>query len=217
MALNVLVDTDNLRIIKVAKTVQQLEFWADILCPLNDFKIQGHTKKAWSAYSDLEIRHMLTNMCGEPPPANAAQKDLYTYCHSVVAEFPVDETPLKDLKKRLGEEPPCREPFGPDGGQTEVLDQDAEKSPQIHTAEGEPPPPATEPKPAASAAPRKKGATKRVWEIADQLVVTGGKPTADPEQLKAFRAALIQACEAEGINKSTAGTQYSKWKKAQGI
>lgn len=47
-----------------------------------------------------------------------------------------------------------------------------------------------------------KGATARVWAIAD------GMPTAD-------RASIIAACVAEGINPSTAGTQYSKWKKAR--
>lgn len=50
-----------------------------------------------------------------------------------------------------------------------------------------------------------KGATKLVWEIADRI--TGDGPI--------DRAVIIAACEAEGINKSTAGTQYSKWKRAR--
>jgi len=47
-----------------------------------------------------------------------------------------------------------------------------------------------------------KGVTARVWEIA------AGVPSGD-------RAKIIAACVAEGINASTAATQYSKWKKAQ--
>jgi hypothetical protein len=47
-----------------------------------------------------------------------------------------------------------------------------------------------------------KGVTARVWEIA------AGIPSGD-------RAKIIAACVAEGINASTAATQYSKWKKAQ--
>lgn len=47
-----------------------------------------------------------------------------------------------------------------------------------------------------------RGATARVWAIADTM------PKAD-------RATIIAACVAEGINPSTAGTQYSKWKKSQ--
>lgn len=50
-----------------------------------------------------------------------------------------------------------------------------------------------------------KGATARVWAIADE--VTGDGPI--------DRTKVIEACVAAGINKSTAGTQYSKWKKSR--
>lgn len=49
-----------------------------------------------------------------------------------------------------------------------------------------------------------RGATAKVWEIADGVG-------------KADRNAIIAACVAQGINPSTAATQYSKWKKARGI
>lgn len=51
-----------------------------------------------------------------------------------------------------------------------------------------------------------KGATAKVWEIADRVHAASGLD----------RGKIIAACEAEGINTSTAGTQYSKWKKAKG-
>lgn len=46
------------------------------------------------------------------------------------------------------------------------------------------------------------GATKRVWEICDAH---------EGED----RSEIIAACTAEGINPSTAATQYGKWKKAR--
>lgn len=49
-----------------------------------------------------------------------------------------------------------------------------------------------------------RGATAKVWEIADGVG-------------KADRNAIIAACVAQGVNPSTAATQYSKWKKARGI
>jgi hypothetical protein len=52
-----------------------------------------------------------------------------------------------------------------------------------------------------------KGATARVWAIADETTERLGKVD---------RAAIMAACEAAGINPATAGTQYSKWKKARG-
>lgn len=57
-----------------------------------------------------------------------------------------------------------------------------------------------------SAAPS-KGATARVWAIADEITEKLGG-TID-------RAKIIEACVAAGINKATASTQYSKWKKAK--
>ena len=51
-----------------------------------------------------------------------------------------------------------------------------------------------------------KGATKKVWDIADQVYGERGLD----------RAAIMAACEAAGVNKATAGTQYSKWRKTRG-
>lgn len=52
-----------------------------------------------------------------------------------------------------------------------------------------------------------KGATAKVWEIADASVATLGKVD---------RAAIIAGCVGQGINPATAATQYSKWKRARG-
>jgi hypothetical protein len=53
-----------------------------------------------------------------------------------------------------------------------------------------------------------RGATAQVWAIAD---------TFRNEKGHADRAAIIGLCVAAGINAATAGTQYSKWKKARGV
>lgn len=52
--------------------------------------------------------------------------------------------------------------------------------------------------------PRTGSTTGRVWEIADSLWPAGSTM---PD-----RKAVIAACEAKGINPSTASTQYGKWK-----
>lgn len=63
-------------------------------------------------------------------------------------------------------------------------------------------------------APSKPGATKRVWEIADSKYAIQ-VPT--PENIKLFRKAVVDACEAEGINPGTAATQFGKWKATKGL
>lgn len=52
-----------------------------------------------------------------------------------------------------------------------------------------------------------KGATALVWAIADTYVNEKGRVD---------RTAIIGLCTAAGINVSTAGTQYAKWKKTRG-
>jgi len=68
------------------------------------------------------------------------------------------------------------------------------------------------------AAPRKEAgrpkagsATGRVWEIADGVIAAGTHNLSD----KGLRGAVVGAAVAEGINPSTAGVQFLKWKKSQ--
>lgn len=78
------------------------------------------------------------------------------------------------------------------------------------------PPPVDKVKPAKVSAPAArrddggaapvKGATAMVWTIADKVVKELGRVD---------RPSIINACVAQGINQATAGTQYSKWKKAR--
>ena len=53
--------------------------------------------------------------------------------------------------------------------------------------------------------PKAGGITARVWEIADGI-------EGDPNS-KSFREALIAACAAENIKKTTATAQFNRWKK----
>jgi hypothetical protein len=55
------------------------------------------------------------------------------------------------------------------------------------------------------------GATGKVWDIADLLCE--GVPSAS----KDLRKKIMDACEAADINLTTAGVQYSKWKKSHGF
>lgn len=62
----------------------------------------------------------------------------------------------------------------------------------------------------AVSAPSPKGATGKVWEIADGM-------HAETPLMASDRARVIAACQAVGINPATAATQWSKWKKARGV
>lgn len=55
--------------------------------------------------------------------------------------------------------------------------------------------------------PAAGSATGKVWELADQARAAHGEGPLDKE----FRRSVIKACEAAGVNPSTASVQYSKW------
>ena len=62
--------------------------------------------------------------------------------------------------------------------------------------------------PAVAGIPGAGSKTGRVWEIADEIWLAAGKPS----DTKGIRKQIIEACEAQGINGSTASVQYGKWK-----
>ena len=57
-------------------------------------------------------------------------------------------------------------------------------------------------------APKQGSKTGRVWEIAEEIYVAQPKPA----DFKVMRKLIVDACEAEGINTSTASVQFSKWR-----
>lgn len=59
--------------------------------------------------------------------------------------------------------------------------------------------------------PKGGSKTGRVWEIAEPIYEAAPKPV----DWKALRKQIVAACEAEGINSSTASVQYGKWKQTK--
>ena len=57
--------------------------------------------------------------------------------------------------------------------------------------------------------PSKGTTSARIWEIADYYTTETGSP--------AVRGDVVGACVAEGLNSSTASTQYGRWRKFNGL
>jgi len=60
--------------------------------------------------------------------------------------------------------------------------------------------------------PKAGSKTGRVWEIAEMIWQKSGCAS----NIKAMRKEIIEACEGEGINSSTASVQFGKWKSTKG-
>lgn len=59
--------------------------------------------------------------------------------------------------------------------------------------------------------PKGGSKTGRVWEIAEPIY----QAAADKSNWKELRRLIVEACENEGINSSTASVQYGKWKQTK--
>lgn len=70
--------------------------------------------------------------------------------------------------------------------------------------------------PTQSRPPSSKGATGRVWTIADEEVRLI-KEQGDTPDIKSLRKRVIEICVENGIHEATAATQWSKWKKDKGL
>lgn len=200
MAKSILIDNNNLEVLKVVSSVRKAEYWADILIPYNDFLIVGTAKKDLSAYTPLELARLYHHLTGEHPPEDIEYSKLLTGVHVEMQRIGEDETPIKDLKKQLRNQDPAVPEIGVKGD---------EETEETFESPDRPEPPKTPRRPSGTVKPLKRpkegSATGKVWDIADSLVTEGSEaPT---------RQQVVEACEEQGLNKSTASTQYGKWKK----
>lgn len=181
----VLICTRDMRFWKSAPTVEQAEYWAELLLPNDDFVITGSNNRWYSRFTSIELKTLYQNYYQQQMP------DSYDYGQQVLAvahiasELVCDSTPLETLAERLGRPLPSTIPLPPPA---------PTRSPRN---EG----------PTEYSRPKEGTATGRVWAIADALQASLGRlPT---------RQEVATEGQKEGINPSTASTQYGKWKGSQ--
>jgi hypothetical protein len=134
-----------------------------------------------------QLQYLYWNTMQLPPPAEYA--DLVKAMQAAAELLPVDATPVETLEREVARLYP---------------DEPGQRSdkPKEPRAPGEP-----------HERPKGTSTTGRVWEVADaQFAALSPANDATNADWKAIRTAIVAACEAEGINKATAATQYSKWK-----
>jgi hypothetical protein len=210
MALYVLVDNKELVFLKGAKSVKQLECWAEIVCKKNDFLILPTAeRRPWSVYGIGELAVLYAKATGGSIPPG----DYSSAIRSVVdLAKKIDEDPatFETLVKKLGGKEPRIDPrpLWRDGVNPEIEGTKAHAEAKARRDAKAATPDAPRPERGAPSgvpcARPKGGVTGRVWAIAD-TAAQGGKTG------KELRAAIIATCVAEGIDPSTAATQYSKW------
>jgi len=186
----ILIDNENLVFLKKAASIEALEYWADILIPKKDFLITGLNNRDYSCYTSYELRLLYKDMSGETIPDTIEYPKLIKGVVHLLQTADTDRTSIEELVKRLGR----------------PLDKEHLPPP----IENEAP---TKKAPGGSIIPNrpKEGTTTaKVWQIADTIYRDFDIDLNNPD----LRNRVISDCEKLGINKSTAATQFSKWKRA---
>lgn len=143
--------------------------------------------RGFSKMDAEQLQYLFWNTTQAPPPEDYAE--LVKQMLEVAEKCPVNDTPLLSLEKEV------KRLYPDEGKKTSEAKQPGTVSKQPGTP---------------SERPKGTSTTGRVWELGDG-VLNGYLPTSEVEW-KDVRGKLMAACEAEGINKATAATQYSKWK-----
>lgn len=218
----ILIDTQENRLVKAVSTVEQAIQWANILIPLQDFKVlatgfedEGAEKKKWSCFTLDDLKILYARATGNQYTRND-YPDLLGRVFAIAASMELDETPLAELEEQTGRTATVNEDFKMSEQQTPP-DAPAEVTPKTtvpaanELAGGAPNTGGSVP--GSGEKPMKRpGAgtvTGAIWEICDQLSQAqgGGQPP---------RKDVMAEGKAKGYQESTIATQYGKWRKFHG-
>lgn len=199
---HVLINNDTLEIVKVVPTMEQALSWAEALMPYNDFLVVGTENKEYSCYTHYELASIYHNATGDTVPREMEYAKLLQGVVHLAKNWAVDETEAETIQEEYG----VTVPDEPEPPRVAVV-----AAPLPDTA------PSGKSRPAAAPAkapgrPKPGSSTGKVWDIADKVLADHADMGLNAKEL---RATVIAQCEAEGINPSTAATQFGKWKKAQ--
>lgn len=105
----ILIHMPKLRVMKVAPTLRQAEYWAELTCKGVDFRVQGAENRYWSRFSMMELS-MIYMQAGGPSGKWTEYAQALRETAAAVARIEVDHTPEEELERRLGRTlPPTRE------------------------------------------------------------------------------------------------------------
>lgn len=186
-----LIDINKMLLLKAVegeKCIRRCEYWADILIPNAEFYICGDMGRDLSKFTLLELQMLYNNTMG----AKAIFKDYpraIDLVKTCIERFEVAKESIGDLVKKLGK-PLKEQDFSP------VKEKPEAKAKQIGLI---------------PTRPKEGSMTARVWECADWLY---SQQNQQDSNCKTLRDEVIKVCVDNGVNSSTAATQFSKWRKA---
>lgn len=211
----VLIDNSKLKAIKAAETLRQCMYHAALLCKGDYLVVTTAERRHLSAYGMGQLADLWKNTSGRKLPIVSCYSDMVRMVQEVIDEIEVDPDSETVLMKKLGRElgpvdklptfdkgapyNPEKDPEAAKARAERAAQPRAERAPRAAVSGG-----------VAPVRPKAGSVTGRVWDVCDATRTANNMQVAD----KALRALIVAACVADGIDPSTAATQYSKWKRA---
>lgn len=229
----ILVDRDELKMVAAAGSRKWINLVGYVDFPGKQLAVVDSLEgKGWTVFDEEEMATLYTNMSGQPAPAYAeaitqlrAYADRWPpYSKSEAAlEIEAEAIYAAEQAERgdVAYEAEQREQSAAIQRQAhQACIEAAESSNESITpeqraeAKAAAPTPAPKPEKAPGEAPApRQGITKKIWEIADELLAVTGSIG----NIKEFRKEVIKRAAAIGANEGTAATQFGKWKQSKGI
>lgn len=199
-----LIDLDNLAVQKKTETYFQACAWCAILRPSvkHESLVAPMEKRTLAKFTEYELGMLYHNTFKRGVPPTSKYADLLAAVYDAIERMPADTTAQEILDAKHRELHP--EDF--------VEMKVSTSTPRVAAAEK--PAKNNSPKPVSTGSkrPAEGSVTGRCWALADCLL---GDSDLSAVDLKALRASLVEAAVAQGIDPSTASTQFSRWKAAK--
>lgn len=229
--MHILIDKSQWRMIAAAPTLKHINLVAYVDFPNADkLVVDSQESRTWSVVGETEMGQLYRNMSGlEPPEYSECIKQLASYGDTWPA-YSKSEAQLEREAEAIYQAEEAEKSDEDHRHEAKVAMQQMREAHQasIEAAEAhhkaanpsaypqaskpaEPAP--TKPKPEGEPRPR-QGITKKIWEIADELLAVTGQIG----NIKEFRSEVIKRAKAQhGANEGTAATQFGKWKASKGF
>ena len=184
--MNIIINNEKMEVAASAQSLEQAICLAEILCKTQDFCVVGHRVKHYSIYTEMELTLLLKSV-GVEVGGHLDRKDLVGKLIASCENMPVDETPLAELRQRLG--------------------LASDEMPAIDFSQPKPQPTPSKVSgtaPTAINRPKAGTATGMVWDIVDSLLEWDELPQ---------KSAVLEAGVKAGLNEATISTQFSKYRR----
>ena len=188
------INNSDATLVQCCTTIEQALYWADIICPQDDFQIIDPVVEHLKVYSDSEVVSLLKQVTGKVRKITLYNsREIREELCDALKGLPKDNSSIEYLRKTLGRE--IKPVVIPNFPKEQIPPKSNRCKPSVKDKVSRP----------------KEGTTTgQVWDIADKLYSC--QDLKNKQEVKSLKKSVLNECVALGINPSTVSVQLGKWK-----